>query len=254
MFEDVDLSRREFIIGGVTVLGVGGAKAAAAQTTQTEFQEAAVLVGPASARPDPDDSFFDNKLTYGYLYRATDDVREYVITEADDSWSVLDSSGFFVDRDGDGLLELPHHDGIDIGEAQFGEYAVSTASDLLAITSTETAQTVTEIGPRGLEIPVTDTITTDTTVSDRLKIIQADSSGGAITITLGAELERDGLPIIVNDVGGSAGLAPINITAESGASINGQQTESIDGNYESATFYYSASRNEWHTALGSGGV
>jgi len=95
MFEEVDLSRRQFVLAGATIVGSASALGnAAAQTAETRFQEAAVLIGPASARPDPGDSFFDNKIAYTYIYRATDDVRDFTITEDTDSWQLLSGRAY----------------------------------------------------------------------------------------------------------------------------------------------------------------
>lgn len=95
MFEEVDLSRRNFVLAGATVVGSASALGrAAAQTTETRFQDAAVLIGPARARPDPGDSFFDNKIAYTYIYRATDDVRDFTITEDTDNWQLLSGRAY----------------------------------------------------------------------------------------------------------------------------------------------------------------
>ena len=97
MFDEVDLSRRDFILAGTGVLGSASALGrAAAQTTETEVQEVAVLVGPASARPNPGDPFFENKIAYSYIYRATDDDRDFTITEDEDSWQLLSGGAYPV--------------------------------------------------------------------------------------------------------------------------------------------------------------
>jgi hypothetical protein len=94
--DNFKIDRRGFIVTGLTALSAATAGTVAAQTTTTRFQEAAVLVGPIDARPAPGGEWFDNKLTYTYVYRPTDDTRSYIITEEDSDWRVLNGPGFPV--------------------------------------------------------------------------------------------------------------------------------------------------------------
>jgi hypothetical protein len=94
MRDAVELDRRGFFVTGLTALSAAAAGTVAAQTTTTRFQEAAVLIGPIDARPAPGGEWFDNKLTYTYIYRPTDDTRSYIITEEDSTWTVLNGPAF----------------------------------------------------------------------------------------------------------------------------------------------------------------
>ena len=189
MFKEVDLSRREFFLAGAGVLGSASALGSvAAQATETEVQEVAVLVGPASARPAPGDPFFENKIAYSYIYRATDDDRDFTITEDDDSWQLLSGRAF----------------------------------------------------------PLSDTISSDTTIRDRAHIWRVDASGGPVTLTIGTDLEVPGRELVVKKVGGS-NLNDVAVTAESGTQIDGSSSQAVSGAFGVGRFFYDPAADQWWT-------
>jgi hypothetical protein len=134
-------------------------------------------------------------------------------------------------------------------DANGDEFRVRTAGDLEVIESSKTNQVVAATSHRGPTLALSSAITSSTTVSDRSKVVQVDTSpfGGTITITLGNNLEIDGLPVIVNDVGGDASTQNIDIEAQSGKNIDGQQTITIANDYQSIVFYYSDTESQWFT-------
>jgi hypothetical protein len=187
MQDGVELDRRGFIVTGLTALSAAAAGTVAAQTT-TEFQEAAVLVGPMAARPAAGSEWFENKLTYTYVYRPTDDTRSYKITEEDSGWTVLSGPAF----------------------------------------------------------PVYDEITSNTTVRSAADIYPGDTSGGGFTVTLGTELETEGVRFTVKKTNDSA-LNSITVEAESGKNIDGSTTDTIDAAYGMQKYYFSVNENQWYT-------
>jgi len=88
----MDLSRREFVIGGTATLSAlpGGIR----QQIESDsgdgpaFRGVAFLVGPADARPDPGSDFFDDKLEYAYVYEDHSGSRAYV-TPDESAWQPL---------------------------------------------------------------------------------------------------------------------------------------------------------------------
>lgn len=97
MSEKIDLSRREFMqVGALSALSVasGGQFQIADQqpVDENEWQGAADWIGPASARPAPDDPIFDNAVYFAYRYTATDTGAVSTITQDDvpnGSWTEL---------------------------------------------------------------------------------------------------------------------------------------------------------------------
>jgi hypothetical protein len=91
MDDSLDLSRREFTIAGVASLAAlsGSATAQEIQTDADGFQSVALLTGPASALPGPDDSFWNNKQYYAYIYRTNDGPQYYRNQDMAD-WQHLD--------------------------------------------------------------------------------------------------------------------------------------------------------------------
>lgn len=96
MDEGLDLSRREFMqVGSVSMLSLSAPGQLQVDTggqpnEEYEFQGVADLMGPAAARPAPDDGFFDNKVYYAYRYTASDTGAISTITQDDvpgGSWS-----------------------------------------------------------------------------------------------------------------------------------------------------------------------
>jgi len=89
--DDADLSRREFMIAGLVPLSTMGSNLQLQQTQPSEnyeFEGAAYLRGPLSARPTPGGSFFDNKIAYAYVYEDENGSRSY-LEDGDSSWTPL---------------------------------------------------------------------------------------------------------------------------------------------------------------------
>jgi hypothetical protein len=185
--DNFKIDRRGFIVTGLAALSAATAGTVAAQTT-TRFQEAAVFVGPIDARPAPGGEWFDNKLTYTYVYQPTDDTRSYIITDEDPSWTVLNGPAF----------------------------------------------------------PIHDEITTNTTLRTAADIYPCDTSGGNFTLTLGTELETDGVQCSVKKTDESA-LNSLTVAAESGKNIDGSVSDSIDAAYGMQEYYFSVNDDQWYT-------
>ncbi|TQQ78577.1 hypothetical protein EGH24_13730 [Halonotius terrestris] len=88
-----DLSRREFMLAGSTsLLALQGSVEPQLDTTQTtdeyQFRGVAHLIGPASARPAPDDPFFEDKVAYAYVYEDHSGARS-LLTPDRDAWHPL---------------------------------------------------------------------------------------------------------------------------------------------------------------------
>jgi len=89
-----DLGRREFMQAGtisLTALTSGSNLSLQQQDEPREeydFSSAAHLIGPASARPTPGGSFFDNKTEYAYVYEDLNGQRA-LLTETDAQWRPL---------------------------------------------------------------------------------------------------------------------------------------------------------------------
>lgn len=92
MDDSFDLSRREFMIGGL--VGLSGLPSDIQPQLEPqnqddyEFTGAAFLLGPKSARPSKGDPFYDNNLVYTYIYR-TIAGDTYYTTDDMDSWQSL---------------------------------------------------------------------------------------------------------------------------------------------------------------------
>jgi hypothetical protein len=141
-----------------------------------------------AARPAAGSEWFENKLTYTYVYRPTDDTRSYKITEEDSGWTVLSGPAF----------------------------------------------------------PVYDEITSNTTVRSAADIYPGDTSGGGFTVTLGTELETEGVRFTVKKTNDSA-LNSITVEAESGKNIDGSTTDTIDAAYGMQEYYFSVNEDQWYT-------
>lgn len=81
----MELARREFAIVAVTAT-LSSSIGVARQITPDNFSGIAVLEGPRSARPDPGDRFFDNKIAYKYRYIAEETKASWYITEDLNHW------------------------------------------------------------------------------------------------------------------------------------------------------------------------
>jgi len=127
------------------------------------------------------------------------------------------------------------------------QYQRTALSGALETEHSQTGKVVHRLGPRGRELAVSGTLTSSTTVNGRSKIVQADSSGGSLTITLGGQLEYTGLPVAVVDVGGAAGTNPIAVDTATSSSINGAASYSINDDYAAVTVFYGSGGN-WFSA------
>lgn len=74
------------------MLSLSGGTAVAQQFEPDKLDAVAWLIGPASNRPAPGSSFFNNKSRYHYVYWNTDDSGRWEITESDSSWSLIPGS------------------------------------------------------------------------------------------------------------------------------------------------------------------
>lgn len=70
------------------------------------------------------------------------------------------------------------------------------------------------------------------TLRGAANLIHADSSGSAFIITLGSNLARKGLNMVIVDSGGSAGTNNITIATEGSENINGSSTYVLNINRE----------------------
>lgn len=91
MPEDLDLTRRDFMVAGSTSLLAiqSGGMEVDTQGTRVgdhDFLGVADLVGPAAAKPPANDEFFEHRIAFAYRYEATDTGRRYFITENYDNW------------------------------------------------------------------------------------------------------------------------------------------------------------------------
>lgn len=95
MAQEMDLSRRKFVHLGTTSLiplvqsGQLQLDSGITQRDDFDFQGAADWIGPASARPAPDDPVFDNQLYYAYRYVEEDTGLQYFLTQDDDAWQEM---------------------------------------------------------------------------------------------------------------------------------------------------------------------
>lgn len=74
-----------------------------------------------------------------------------------------------------------------------------------------------------------------TVAADR--IIGVDTSGGAVTITLGSATVAAGRAIIIKDEGGAAATNNITVATEGAETIDGAATDVINTNYGSCGYY-----------------
>jgi hypothetical protein len=194
---------------------------------------------------------------------------EFLVENTDTASLDVAASPEWIDQsdDSDGLLETRRSasDGIDIQRHRVREqsefptaaeeqFRIATESDRLIISSTATSQTVSSVSERGPTLNVGAEQISDTVVRDRGKVVPVDTTGGAVTITLGTELEVEGLAVSIKDTGGNAGLQSIAVDTESGALIDGSPTQSISENYGSllVVFYSTNVGAQWYTQRAAG--
>jgi hypothetical protein len=325
------LSRREALGGGASMLALWGAtQVSAAQSEPVYPSDVCPVVSNQHPDDEPEVSVEGCKV---YFEVERDPARVWYTVKDLGEWRELTVKGEspWTDTDGDGLLELPNDDGVDIengkvrnapsapddvvrqqdvvleGGHDLGgpEHNADSLSDLndkvsdatlddqgdvrppeshdhqgevlrpaevwvelandeflsaersgagRAIYSSVAGSNVRLVGPRGPERVMSGPVASDTTVRRRAETVLVDTSGGSITITVGTELERDGLTVVVKDSGGNAGLQPIMVEAESGSSIDGSSGDSINDNYGARGYVYSGSVGQWFTLFASTGL
>lgn len=96
----------------------------------------------------------------------------------------------------------------------------------------------------------TATYTTNST-TDGEQIVFADSSGGAITVTLATQDLDEGNNVIVVDAGGAAGTNTITIDTEGSATINGSSSITIEDDYGAKAI--ASDGTNWYTSGAGGG-
>lgn len=328
---DLNLTRREALGGGASVIALwASTQISAAQGEPVYPSEVCTIV--SDQHPDDEDEVSVEGCKV-YFEVERDTTRVWYTVKDLDEWRELTfkASSPWSDTNGDGLLELPDDDGIDIQNGKVRN-APSEADDIVrqqdvvlegghdlggpehnadtlaaindkvsdatlddqgdprppephdhkgeilrpaevrvsvsdtdflsarkgsggrAIYSSIIGRDVRLVGPRGPERIMGGPITSDTTVRERAQTILADTSGGSITLSIGTELERDGLTVIVKDSGGNAGLQPITVQAESGSNIDGGSDDSINDNYGGRGYVYSGSEGQWFTLFAPTGL
>jgi len=328
---DMTLSRREALGGGASMLALWGAtQVSAAQSEPVYPSEVCTVVSEQHPDDETEVSVEGCKV---YFEVERDPARVWYTVKGLDEWRELTFKGEspWTDSDGDGLLELPNDDGVDIqngkvrnapsdpddvvrqqdvvleGGHDLGgpEHNADTLADInskvsdatlddqgdprppephdhkgeilrpaevrvelansdflsaqksgaaRAIYSSIIGSNVRLVGPRGPERIMGGPITSDTTVRRRAQTLLADTSGGSLTVTVGTELERDGLTVVVKDRGGNAGMEPITVQAESGSNIDGGSDDSINDNYGARGYVYSGSEGQWFTLFAPTGL
>lgn len=101
-----------------------------------------------------------------------------------------------------------------------------------------------------------DSVDGDTTVDETgIDIIPVDTSGGAVTVTLGSELQVNNNVVKIVDVAGSAGTNSITVDAGT-STINGSATGILDADNESIELVYLESTGQFHVTnrYGGGGL
>lgn len=328
---DMRLSRREALGGGASMLALWGASQISAAQGEPVYPSEVCTVVSDQHPNDEDEVSVEGCKVYFEVERDT--TRVWYTVKDLDEWRELTfkSSSPWSDTDGDGLLELPDDDGIDIqngkvrnapseaddivrqqdvvleGGHDLGgpEHNADTLADInekvsdatlddqndprppephdhegeilrpaevrvsvsdrdflsarkggggRAIYSSIIGRNVRVVGPRGPERIMGGPFRSDTTIRKRAQTILGDTSGGSITLTIGTELERNGLMVVVKDSGGNAGLQPITVQAESGSNIDGGSDDSINDNYGGRGYVYSGSEGQWFTLFAPTGL
>jgi hypothetical protein len=169
-----------------------------------------------------------------------------------------DSDGFLETRrsaiDGVGIQRHQVRERSEFPTAGGEQFRRTTENGRLIISSTATGQTVSSVSERGPTLNIGAERISDTVVRDRGEIIPVDTTGGEVTITLGTELEVEGLAVSIKDTGGNAGLQSITVDTESGALIDGSRTQLISENYGSllVVFYSTTVGAQWYTQQAAG--
>jgi len=92
MDDSQEFTRREFMqVGTVSLLALqsgGNMQLENKPIEEYDFDGAAHLIGPSSARPEPGDPFFDNKTTYAYVYEDLNGARSF-LADGDTSWTPI---------------------------------------------------------------------------------------------------------------------------------------------------------------------
>lgn len=94
--------------------------------------------------------------------------------------------------------------------------------------------------------------TANTTLTEDNVVVEVDTSGGVVTVTLDASIATDGAWVVVNDVGGSAGTNAVTINTSGSGTINGATSISISNNYGAVTLY--SDGTQWYDLGSTGGT
>lgn len=123
-------------------------------------------------------------------------IRRLVKEQAQKNLPAITLAGVDLDPDGDGLVE-----------------ALGTYADLADRYRPYTA------------------VSANASIDDATEVVGADSSGGAITVTLDAALHAPGRVITVTDVGGSSSLNAITVATSGTSTVDGATSGSVAADY-----------------------
>ena len=104
------------------------------------------------------------------------------------------------------------------------------------------------------DLPRDALITANTTVSDAGRIYPVDTSGGAVTVTLGSAMVAEGAHVIINDEGGAAATNAVTIDTEGSETVDGATSQSIGSDYGTLTLYSDGANWFSKSSTGGGGT
>lgn len=96
--------------------------------------------------------------------------------------------------------------------------------------------------------------TNQTITDDDVDVVGVDTSGGAVTITLGTDIVEEGKHIYIKDVGGAGGTNAITINTEGSETVDGGTSISVSANYGAAELVVDDSSNWWSIGAVGGGT
>ena len=109
-------------------------------------------------------------------------------------------------------------------------------------------------GSLAYDLPRDTLITANTTVSDAGRLYPVDTSGGAVTVTLGSAMVTEGAHVIINDEGGAAATNAITIDTEGSETVDGATSQSIGSDYGTLTLYSDGANWFSKSSTGGGGT